>query len=180
MNKIYIFLALFIIVSPIKLIPNQFLLSNSEINRSEIVLSTPPARIKVQSPDGGEIWYAGTSNTIKWDDNIIEDVVIELYKGGIFYSTILDSTPSDKSEVWDIPLNIESGSDYKVKISSLIDPGLFDFSKNNFTILRNYIVITSPNGGENWQAGSSQLITWNDNISENVTIELFKGGSFHS
>ena len=83
MNKIYIFLALFIIVSPIKLIPNQFLLSNSEINRSEIVLSTPPARIKVQSPDGGEIWYAGTSNTIKWDDNIIEDVVIELYKGGI-------------------------------------------------------------------------------------------------
>lgn len=35
--------------------------------------------------------------------------------------------------------------------------------------------ITSPNGGENWQAGSSQNITWSQNgLSGNVTIELYK------
>lgn len=35
--------------------------------------------------------------------------------------------------------------------------------------------VTSPNGGENWQAGSSQNITWSQNgLSGNVTIELYK------
>ena len=37
--------------------------------------------------------------------------------------------------------------------------------------------ITSPNGGEKWQAGSSQNITWSQNgLSGNVTVDLYKGG----
>ena len=43
-----------------------------------------------------------------------------------------------------------------------------------------FITVTSPNGGESWQAGTTQVISWNDNLSENVKIELYKGGSFHS
>ena len=37
-----------------------------------------------------------------------------------------------------------------------------------------YIKITSPNGGENWYKGSTQTITWTDNISEDVRIDLYK------
>ena len=42
--------------------------------------------------------------------------------------------------------------------------------------------MTSPNGGEDWQVGNSQIITWTDNITGNVEIQLFKGnpGVFHS
>ena len=43
-----------------------------------------------------------------------------------------------------------------------------------------YITVTSPNGGESWTAGTSYNITWTDNISENVKIELYKGGTFNS
>jgi hypothetical protein len=39
------------------------------------------------------------------------------------------------------------------------------------------IVVTSPNGGEQWEQSSSKDITWGDNIDGNVKIELLKGGS---
>ena len=43
-----------------------------------------------------------------------------------------------------------------------------------------YITITSPNGGESWQPGSTYNITWNDNIADNVKLELYKDGTYDS
>ncbi|MDZ8055269.1 MAG: pre-peptidase C-terminal domain-containing protein [Aulosira sp. ZfuCHP01] len=43
-----------------------------------------------------------------------------------------------------------------------------------------FVTLTSPNGGESLQAGSTYNITWNDNIGENVKIELYKAGSLYS
>lgn len=40
-----------------------------------------------------------------------------------------------------------------------------------------YLVITSPNGGEEWEHGNTYDIKWGSNVSGNVKIELFKGGS---
>lgn len=37
--------------------------------------------------------------------------------------------------------------------------------------------VIQPNGGENWAIGATHQIVWNDNISENVKIELYKSGS---
>jgi len=42
------------------------------------------------------------------------------------------------------------------------------------------VLVTSPNGGESWQQWSTYEITWTDIIPEDVSIELYKGGSFHS
>ena len=44
------------------------------------------------------------------------------------------------------------------------------------------ITITSPNGGESWEPGSSHAITWSSaNLSSsNVTIKLYKNGSYNS
>ncbi len=137
-------------------------------------------QITVTSPNGGENWQNRTTHLITWTDNISENVKIELFKGGVFHSTIISSTPSDGSKNWDIPLSLEPGSDYKIKISSVSNSAVFDFSNNNFTIVATEIVVTSPNGGENWQTGTSQAITWTDNIVEQVKIELYKDGLFHS
>ena len=41
-----------------------------------------------------------------------------------------------------------------------------------------FISITSPNGGEAWRLGSVHNITWNHNITGDVTIELFKDGAY--
>jgi len=47
------------------------------------------------------------------------------------------------------------------------DGNVFDLSDANFT-LSNELIVTVPNGGEVWQTGSSQTISWTDNILENV------------
>lgn len=39
------------------------------------------------------------------------------------------------------------------------------------------IAVSNPKGGEKWEQGATQNITWSDNIDGNVKIELFKGGS---
>ncbi|GBD86719.1 ser-Thr-rich glycosyl-phosphatidyl-inositol-anchored membrane family protein [bacterium BMS3Abin03] len=136
--------------------------------------------IIVTSTNGGENWRTGSTHDIIWTDNISAKVKIELFKGGAFQFTITASTFSDGQYPWDIPGNTQPGNDYKVKITSVADSNVFDFSNSNFTIFANEIIVTKPNGGENWQTGSSHDITWTDNISAKVKIELYKGGNFQS
>ena len=70
--------------------------------------------------------------------------------------------------------------DYRVKITSVNNPIVSDTSDADFEIFTAGISISSPNGGESWQAGMLHQILWSDNIPENVKIELFKGGVLHS
>ena len=51
--------------------------------------------ISVTSPNGDENYRTGSSQTITWTDNTVENVKIELFKDGVFNSTIIASTPSD-------------------------------------------------------------------------------------
>lgn len=53
------------------------------------------------------------------------------------------------------------------------DPALEVFPINSDP----YISVYSPNGGEEWELITTQIIRWNDNIDGNVKIELLKGGS---
>ena len=53
-------------------------------------------------------------------------------------------------------------------------------ASDNGTINDPFILVTSPNGGENWEMGTSHYITWNDNISSNVSIKLYRSDSYIS
>ena len=88
--------------------------------------------ITLISPNGGESWLTGTSQEITWSDNITGDVKIELFKTGAFNSTIAVSTQSDGSFDWNIPSGTIPDSDYKVKINSVTEPSLNDFSDDSF------------------------------------------------
>ncbi len=55
--------------------------------------------------------------------------------------------------------------------------GLSDWSTNSFTAAPPAVQVTSPNGGEAWALGQTNFIQWNDNISENVAIDLYKGAT---
>jgi hypothetical protein len=92
-------------------------------------------KITVLSPNGGESWLAGTSNTISWTSNISEDVKIELYRGGSIFYTIVSSTSNGGNYLWTIPDTLQSRMDYKVKISSVLDSSLYDFSDSGFVAL---------------------------------------------
>jgi len=51
------------------------------------------------------------------------------------------------------------------------------------TLVKNaspYVTLKSPNGAEIWKQGETKSISWTDNISEKVKVELFKGGTLNS
>ena len=49
-----------------------------------------------------------------------------------------------------------------------------------FTVQGSELVVTSPNGGEQWTKGDTRPITWSSNLNGNVNIGLLKGGLLDS
>ena len=75
------------------------------------------------------------------------------------------------------------GKDYQVRIQSTSKPTIKDTGNNYFSIVANTdsagsITVTSPNGGETWQRGTSHTVTWDYSGSPGsaVKIILLKGG----
>jgi hypothetical protein len=93
-------------------------------------------------PNGGEEWQRGLEHFIQWDDNLAEDVVLELYQGPSLVS-ILDTTVSTGAYLWEIPFNMSTGNDYFIKVKSVNEDTLSDFSDNAFTIMDTTTGITN-------------------------------------
>ena len=154
-------------------------------------LPPPPPSITVVSPNGGESWAAGSTQTISWTyiGNPGSAVQIDLYKGGAFNSTIIASTGigagGNGSYSWPIPGGLTPAGDYTVVITSTTNAAYTDTSNAPFTITAPpppSITVVSPNGGESWAAGSTQTISWTyiGNPGSAVQIDLYKGGAFNS
>jgi hypothetical protein len=139
----------------------------------------------VTSPNGGENWSAGTMQTIKWSytGNPGPSVTIELYKGGTFAQTIASGVSMGSNGIgsydWPVPTILTGGTDYTIKITSNANNLYWDQSDSSFTItIPPKITITAPNGGESWQSGTTQTITWTytGDPGSSVMILLLKGG----
>lgn len=169
---------------PLLLSGNNFRIKITSVNNSTIfdysdyfTIAPVSASINVTSPTTGTIWNPGQTRTIQWTDNISSNVRIELYKGGTFNRTITSSTLSDGAHTYTVPSNLVNGSNYRVKITSVSDASVYDFS-NYFSISNvsnGSIVINSPVSNDVWTTGQHRVILWSDNISSNVRIELYKG-----
>jgi hypothetical protein len=95
--------------------------------------ATVPPMIEVTAPNGGEQWQRGLEYFIKWNDNIDEDVVLELYKGDTFVQTI-NTVPSIGAYEWEVDLALDPGCDYSIKVKSSTDGALFDDSDGAFNL----------------------------------------------
>ncbi|NEP84389.1 MAG: hypothetical protein F6K39_43540, partial [Okeania sp. SIO3B3] len=155
--------------------------SISDFSNSNFTIEAddPDDFITVKSPNGGNTLEPEKSYNITWNDNLSENVRIYLYKNDEFDRMITNSTASDGSYTWTVPTNLATGSDYEIAIQSVVDNSIFDYSNSNFTIKSSdSITVKSPNGGNTLEPGKSYNITWNDNISENVRIYLYKNSEF--
>ena len=94
---------------------------------------------------------------------------------GQTYQIIEGSTDNSGSYSWTIPYTYDADNAYRVRISSIEDASVYDASDGDFSLYTPPYTITSPNGGEVWELGSTHDITWTSgNVSGNVKIELFQ------
>jgi len=153
--------------------------------------------IQVVSPNGGEIWKAGTVHNIICQGQLINSsgVVyygswrIELWKENYKYMDIISgiilvgpgTVMISFNYPWLIPSSIPTDNDYRIKVILYIEtlPPIYDFSDGYFTIFKHFDVI-SPNGSEMWNRGRVYEIKWLSDIpsSPTVKLELYKGSSF--
>lgn len=95
-----------------------------------------PPQITVSSPNGGESWEAGTTETITWNstETVGEYVRIELYKDDSYFGYIVSSTENDGVYSWSIPLDLPEGTTYQVMIIDTADSSTTDYSNGYFYI----------------------------------------------
>jgi len=139
------------------------------------------ASITVTSPNGGENWQVGSNHYITWNSGDT-NVRIQLMKGygnNVVQTITPNYPPVIGGFLWTVP-SVTPGTDYKVKVTSLRYPTESDMTDGWFTIASPpSITVTSPNGGETWNRGSSHRITWSYTGSPGsmVKIVLLKGST---
>jgi hypothetical protein len=149
----------------------------------------PPARdrdvtITITAPNGGEVWTAGTYQTITWvpTGGWPYSAEISLWKSGAFYTYIGTTSSSYGSYDWLVCPLVGDGADYTVHIAITDSPTpAEDDSDAPFEITGSApvptLAVTSPNGGESWVAGKTQTITWSStDPSGYVAAWLYQGG----
>lgn len=98
-----------------------------------VTFSAKAPYIKLKTPVAGAKWRRGLEYYVTWDDIISEDVALELYQNNSFIMAI-DTAASTGGYKWDIPLFVDIANDYKIKISSIDNPKVFDMSQSTFAI----------------------------------------------
>jgi hypothetical protein len=114
----------------------------------------------VTSPNGGENLTVGTTHKITWNSTgSIGEIKIEYSTdNGTLWTAITTSAPNTGNYDWIVPGNPSETCLVRVAETDG-DPS--DTGDAVFSIvLPPSITITSPNGGENWEAGSTHPITW--------------------
>jgi len=138
--------------------------SPADVSDSEFTILPPSsATITITSPNGGEILLADSIHEITWTfTGTIDNVFIEYsFNNGVTWKTIVLSTPNSGSYNWSVPAAPSDECLVRIGNSDAADGEPSDTSDALFSIeLSNSITVTSPNGGESWEMGSTQTITW--------------------
>ena len=146
-----------------------------------IIDVAPGGSITVIQPSvSGIKWVRGNAYMISWTDNVPE-VKVDLYKGNTYKSTLY--TGGETTYMWDIPVDQAIGTNYKIKLISTSDNTILGVSEHPFEIVKydpnGFIEVIQPNGGENWKLGSTYTISWTENITESVKIQLHNSGGLY-
>ncbi|MFL6301006.1 MAG: FG-GAP-like repeat-containing protein [Terriglobales bacterium] len=143
-----------------------------------------PNTLTITSPNGGEVFNGGTSQTIRWTyTGNPGPVNIALWKEGFTYRTITWSVPlgsnGSGSYVWTVPTDLPLAEDYKISVYSG-DGYTEDESNHNFRVNKTGIKITDPKSGAFWRPGTTHTLRWiySGSVGSAVKIDLYNNGVF--
>ncbi len=127
------------------------------------------ANIIVTSPNGGEVLQAGNSLRIEWNAYNVNTVTLQYSTdNGTNWNTIINDYAAGLGNYdFDLPDNVSTSS-FLVRIFDDDFNTVHDISDATATV--EILTVTSPNGGEGWNAGANKNITWNASNVNNIDI----------
>jgi 5-hydroxyisourate hydrolase-like protein (transthyretin family) len=155
--------------------------SDTSTKNFRITNSALSPEITVIAPNGGEHWQVGTAQTIQWSfTGNPGSLKIELLKGGIVHGTIATDVTTGKDGkgqyAWSIPSTQATGGDYRIRVTSQLIDAVSDTSNYDFVLNPNTkgptISVTTPNGGESWQADTTHTIQWTYTGNPGSTVKI--------
>ena len=135
--------------------------ADSTVSDSSDTDFTIRGALTLTAPNGGEIWFVGSSENITWTrTGSIPAIKIDYStnSGGSYDYQIIPSTDaSTGTYAFTVPDAI--GENIRLKITDTGNSIVTDASNADFTI-KGVLQLTAPNGGEIWLVGDTQNITW--------------------
>jgi hypothetical protein len=134
-----------------------------------LVISLAPAfALTVTSPNGGEVWEAGSVHDISWSGGTGTVDISYSTNSGQSWLPVANHAHNDYS--WTIPDT--PSPNCRVRVVDTSPPHQADESDGDFTITGSEITVTSPNGGENWGVGITHYIQWtSEGFIDSVKID---------
>jgi hypothetical protein len=139
--------------------------------------------IEVFFPDV-EVLVQSKQYIIRWQDRIPEDVKIELVKNSEVVALIAENVPSQGSYNWTIGPGTPTGGNFRVKISSMLQPNVFAISTRPFTIVppstgdARPMRILKPTTGEKLRLGKIYPLVWENPTGLNINIDLYQDNRY--
>lgn len=91
--------------------------------------------ISTVSPNGGESWTIGDTEIIRWETNILGKVRIDLMQDQNLLLSIDTITGSHQAFYWNMIGEMQAGENFRIRVSSDLDPTVIGLSDEAFTIL---------------------------------------------
>jgi phage replication-related protein YjqB (UPF0714/DUF867 family) len=102
-----------------------------------IQTSIDNAKLKVLSPNGGEIWQTGSTKVIRWSSvDVVGSISIELFRSNNSITKITNSTNNNGAFDWVIPDALSANTNYKIKVSWNEYASIYDESDSFFSITK--------------------------------------------
>jgi formylglycine-generating enzyme required for sulfatase activity/protocatechuate 3,4-dioxygenase beta subunit len=136
------------------------------------------------SPHGGESLIIGSTYEITWNDVGVDTLaLLTLCQEGKAAQIIAMVDPLAKSYTWTVGTYsggiAEKGGGYYIKIETA-DALFSSTSDGTFYLENSALTLNTPNGGESWELGTTQSISWlQSGLTGDITIDLYKAGSFY-
>ena len=146
----------------------------------EFILARPDYESLTLAPLPSSPLDSGTVNyelpvTISWSPvGYAENYHFQLASDDKFGTLLVDE--NYMTNAFYVLGSLEKDAHYYWRVKAINDKGESEWTVTNmFTAIAPFVKVTAPNGGEQWQRGLSYFIQWDDNITEDVTIQLYKG-----
>lgn len=139
--------------------------------------------VTVVAPNGGETWAIGATRSIQWTSSgAVDEVRISLVDAADSPAGLIAVAPAAGGayswHVGDLAAGTAPAGQYRVKIK-VVGQQVEDKSDGIFSIVAApppTITVTSPNGGESWDIGTTHAIAWTvADLTAHVAISLTRG-----